>query len=118
MSRHLVDFVSPTTYNEINMKQTLRLGTLLLLLALPGAASIYRITVDAPVHPISSEYITRSIDRAARDNASLLIIVLQTPGGLDSAMRDIITKILASPVPAMTYVAPGGARAAAARLYT
>ena len=117
MSRRLVDLVSPTTYNEINMKQTLRLGALLLLLALPGTASIYRITVDAPVHPISSEYITRSIDRAARDNASLLIIVLNTPGGLDSAMRDIITKILASPVPVMTYVAPSGARAASAGFY-
>jgi len=117
MSRRLVDLVSPTAYNEINMKQTLCLGAFLLLLALPGAASIYRITVDAPVHPISSEYITRSIDKAARDNASLLIIVLNTPGGLDSAMREIITKILASPVPVMTYVAPGGARAASAGFY-
>src|SRR4030043_2273846 len=117
MSRHLVDLVSPTTYNEINMKQTLRLGTLLVLLGPPGAASIYRITVDAPVHPISSEYITRSIEKAGRDNARLLIIVLNTPGGLDSAMREIIAKILASPVPVMTYVGPGGARAASAGFY-
>ena len=79
MSRRLVDLVSPTTYNEINMKQTLRFGALLLLLALPGTASIYRITVDAPVHPISSEYITRSIDKAARDNASLLILDVSSP---------------------------------------
>jgi membrane-bound serine protease (ClpP class) len=99
------------------MKRTLRLGALLLLLALPSAASIYRITVDAPVHPISSEYITRSIDKAGRDSASLLIIVLNTPGGLDSAMREIITKILASPVPVMTYVSPAGARAASAGFY-
>jgi len=84
---------------------------------LPGAAAIYRITVDAPVHPISSEYITRSIEKAGKDKASLLIIVLNTPGGLDSAMREIISQILASPVPVMTYVSPGGARAASAGFY-
>jgi len=117
MSRRIIDLISPSTYNEINMKRTLRLAGFLFLLALPSAAAIYRITVDAPVHPISSEYITRSIDKAARDNASLLIIVLNTPGGLDSAMREIITKILASPVPVMTYVSPAGSRAASAGFY-
>ena len=106
-----------TTYNEINMKRSFRLGALLLLLTLPSAASIYRIVVDAPVHPISSEYITRSIDKADQDKASLLIIVLNTPGGLDTAMREIISKILASPVPVVTYVAPAGARAASAGFY-
>src|SRR4030066_346600 len=99
------------------MKRALRLAAFVLLLALPGAASIYRITVDAPVHPISSEYIMRSIEKAEREGASLLIIVLNTPGGLDSAMREIITKILASPVPVMTYVGPGGARAASAGFF-
>lgn len=117
MSSRPVDLIYLSTYNEINMKRTLRLSALLVLLALPSAASIYRITVDAPVHPISSEYITRSIDRADKDGASLLIIVLNTPGGLDSAMREIITKILASPVPVLVYVAPGGARAASAGFY-
>jgi membrane-bound serine protease (ClpP class) len=117
MSSRPVDLIYLSTYNEINMKRTLRLSALLVLLALPSAASIYRITVDAPVHPISSEYITRSIDRADKDGASLLIIVLNTPGGLDSAMREIITKILSSPVPVLVYVAPGGARAASAGFY-
>jgi len=117
MSRRIIDLISPSTYNEINMKQTLRLAAFLFLLTLPSAAAIYKITVDAPVHPISSEYIIRSIDKAERDNASLLIIVLNTPGGLDSAMREIIAKILASPVPVMTYVGPGGARAASAGFY-
>jgi len=99
------------------MKHVLRLVSLCGLLAVPSAASIYRVTVDAPVHPISSEYIIRSIDRASQDGARLLIIVLNTPGGLDSAMREIITKILSSPVPVMTYVAPAGARAASAGFY-
>ena len=117
MSRRIIDLISRSTYNEINMKQALRLTAFLFLLAFPSAAAIYRITVDAPVHPISSEYITRSIEKAGRDNASLLIIVLNTPGGLDSSMREIIAKILASPVPVMTYVGPAGARAASAGFY-
>ena len=117
MSRRIIDLISSNTYNEINMKQALRLAAFLFLLTFPSAAAIYRITVDAPVHPISSEYIIRSLDKAERDNASLLIIVLNTPGGLDSAMREIIAKILASPVPVMTYVGPGGARAASAGFY-
>ncbi len=117
MSSRLVDLISPSTYNEINMKRIFRLPALLFLLLLPARAAIYRITVDAPVHPITSEYITRTIDKAAEDKASLLIIVLNTPGGLDTAMREIITKILSSPVPVMTYVGPGGARAASAGFY-
>jgi len=117
MSRRIIDLIPPSTYNEISMKRALRLAAFLFLITLPSTAAIYRITVDAPVHPISSEYITRSIEKAGRDNASLLIIVLNTPGGLDSAMREIIAKILASPVPVMTYVGPGGARAASAGFY-
>jgi membrane-bound serine protease (ClpP class) len=117
MSRRIVDLLSSSTYNEINMKRALRLAGLLFLLTLPSAAAIYRITVDAPVHPISSEYITRSIERAAKEKAGLLIIVLNTPGGLDSSMREIISQILSSPVPVMTYVGPAGARAASAGFY-
>ena len=99
------------------MKRALLSALLVLALTLPGGASIYRIIVDAPVHPISSEYIVRSIEKAERDNASLLILVLNTPGGLDSAMREIIAKILASRVPVATYVSPSGARAASAGFY-
>ena len=106
-----------STYNKINMKRALWSAVLCLALALPSWASIYRIVVDAPVHPISSEYIIRSIEKAERDNASLLILVLNTPGGLDSAMREIIAKILASHVPVLTYVSPSGARAASAGFY-
>jgi membrane-bound serine protease (ClpP class) len=105
------------TYNETNMKRTVLSAVLLFVFAFPGWASIYRIIVDAPVHPISSEYITRSIEKAERENSSLLIIVLNTPGGLDSSMREIIAKILASRVPIVTYVSPPGARAASAGFY-
>ncbi len=106
-----------STYNEFNMKRAVWAAIITLALVLPGGASIYRIIVDAPVHPISSEYIIRSVERAERDNASLLIMVLNTPGGLDSSMREIIEKILASRVPIVTYVSPSGARAASAGFF-
>lgn len=117
MSSRRVDLISPSTYNEINMKRIFRLSVVVLLLLLPARAAIIRITVEAPIHPVTSEYIMRSIDKAAEDRASLLIIVLNTPGGLDTAMREIIAKILSSPVPVMTYVGPAGARAASAGFY-
>ena len=117
MSSRRVDLISPSTYNEINMKRIFRLSVVVLLLLLPARAAIIRITVEAPIHPVTSEYIMRSLDKAAEDRASLLIIVLNTPGGLDTAMREIIAKILSSPVPVMTYVGPAGARAASAGFY-
>ncbi|MEW5902583.1 MAG: nodulation protein NfeD, partial [Acidobacteriota bacterium] len=84
---------------------------------LPANASVYRLTVSAPVHPVSSEYIVQSIDRAEREGATLVIIALNTPGGLDASMREIIERILGSKVPVATYVSPGGARAASAGFY-
>jgi membrane-bound serine protease (ClpP class) len=76
-----------------------------------------KITVDAPIHPVTSEYILDSIDKAEQNNYELIIIVLNTPGGLDSSMREIIEKILASSVPVVTYVSPSGARAASAGFF-
>ena len=80
-------------------------------------ASILKITVDAPIHPITSEYITMALDRADRENDRLVLIVLNTPGGLDSSMREIITKILAARTPVAVYVSPSGARAASAGFF-
>ena len=87
------------------------------LVVQPVPASILKITVAAPIHPISSEYIVQAIDRAEREDARLLIIVLDTPGGLDSSMREIIERILSSKVPVATFVAPSGARAASAGFF-
>jgi membrane-bound serine protease (ClpP class) len=83
----------------------------------PASASILKITVAAPIHPISSEYIVQAIDRAEKEEADLLIMVLDTPGGLDSSMREIIERILSSKVPVATFVAPSGARAASAGFF-
>ena len=72
------------------------------------------ITVNAAITPPIAEYILQSIDEAAKSGAEGLIIRLDTPGGLDLAMRDIAKGILNAPVPVIVYVAPSGARAASA----
>jgi membrane-bound serine protease (ClpP class) len=75
------------------------------------------LTVQDAISPATSDYITRGIDRAEAEGAALVILQLDTPGGLDTAMRDIIRRILASSVPVAIYVAPSGARAASAGTY-
>jgi len=69
------------------------------------------------IQPVSAEYITAGIDQAVRQQASLILIQLSTPGGLDTSMREIIEKIIASPVPVVVYVAPSGSRAASAGFF-
>jgi membrane-bound serine protease (ClpP class) len=71
-------------------------------------------TVDGAIQPITAEYIVRCIDRAERDHREALVIQLDTPGGLDTSMRQIIKRILISDVPVIVYVAPAGSRAASA----
>lgn len=81
------------------------------------SAAVLRATVAAPIHPITAEYVGQVLARADAEGASLVVIVLDTPGGLDSSMRDIIGRILAARTPVAVYVAPSGARAASAGLF-
>ncbi len=73
--------------------------------------------VQGPIGPSTREFIERSLESAADRNASLVIIRMDTPGGLDASTRDIIKAILSSSVPVATFVAPEGARAASAGAY-
>ena len=75
------------------------------------------LTVEGAVSPAMSDYIRRNLDIAAERGAPLVVLKMDTPGGLDSSMREIIRAILASPVPVATWVAPSGARAASAGTY-
>jgi membrane-bound serine protease (ClpP class) len=83
----------------------------------PPQKAVWVLTIDDAIGPATSDYIIRSIEKAQLNDAELVVIEMDTPGGLDTAMRDIIQAILASPVPIATYVYPKGARAASAGTY-
>ena len=75
------------------------------------------VQLDGPIGPAMSRYVEHSIVDAGNQHSAVVILEMDTPGGLDTSMRDIIKAILASPVPVVAYVAPGGARAASAGTY-
>lgn len=106
-----------TTYNETTMKKRILAFFLISIFPIASFASILKITVDAPIHPITSEYIRNTINKAEKENASLVIIAFNTPGGLDSSMREIIQRILSSKTPIVSFVSPSGARADSAGFF-
>lgn len=78
---------------------------------------VHRIVVDGAISPASAEYIADAITRAEQAGAGALVIELDTPGGLVESTRDIVQSMLASSVPVVVYVAPGGARAGSAGVF-
>jgi len=75
------------------------------------------ITVNGVINPASAEYIGKSIKRANELKSEALVLELDTPGGLDTSMRDIVKNIIGSEVPVIVYVSPSGARAASAGVF-
>src|SRR3989338_806688 len=97
-------------------------GVLLILLSTHTLSPAYGQTihylhVDGIVNPVMAEFIIKSIENAAKEKAETVVIQLDTPGGLDLSMRDIVKAILSSDVPIIVYVAPAGSRAASAGVF-
>ena len=89
----------------------------LLARAVSPAPKIVAVDIDGIVHPITTEIVSSALARAKTENASLLLLRLNTPGGLMEAMRQTIEKIVTSPIPVVTWVAPSGGRAASAGFF-
>jgi len=85
--------------------------------AAPSPIKAVFANVDGMVHPVTTEIVSSAIDMAKRDGASVIVLRLNTPGGLMDAMRDTIQLIFASPIPVVTYVAPSGGRSASAGFF-
>jgi len=81
------------------------------------ARFVRRAVIDGAISPASGEFLARAIEDAAAEGAEALVIELDTPGGLVESTRDIVQAILASRVPVVVYVAPGGARAGSAGVF-
>jgi membrane-bound serine protease (ClpP class) len=81
---------------------------------IPARADIPVVELTGVVHAISAAHVTAALDRAAAAHAPLVVLRLDTPGGLDTSMRQIIDAMLRSPVPVAVFVGPSGARAASA----
>jgi membrane-bound serine protease (ClpP class) len=84
--------------------------------AQPDADSpvVYTAVVDSVIHPVSAQFIARTIDEADRAGASLVVLTLRTPGGLVDSTREIVAKMIRSKAPVAVFVGPSGSRAASA----
>jgi len=107
------------------MLKIIRIILLLGLLIVAGTAvgtqaaspTVAVLKIDGVINPVLADYISRGIEDAEDSNATVCIIQMDTPGGLDTAMRDIIQSIVNARIPVVVYVSPSGARAASAGVF-
>ena len=82
-----------------------------------GSGEAVSIELSGSIDPATEAWMGRALEDAADDGAELVIVLLDTPGGLDTSMREIVKDIIAAPMPVVVYVSPNGARAASAGLF-
>ncbi|HSL99394.1 MAG TPA: nodulation protein NfeD, partial [Candidatus Limnocylindria bacterium] len=80
------------------------------LAAAPGPVMVA--TIAMSINPVTADFLSSAIERAEEEKATLLVIELDTPGGLDTSMRQMVQEIIRTPVPVAVYVSPPGSRAA------
>ena len=116
----------PSLFDNPGLPRKMSRASVLIIICLLGVFStgraqsrpvVVEVNLDDVVQPVTSEYVTRGIAYANEIHASAVLLELSTPGGLESSMREIISAIVASRVPVITYVAPSGHRAASAGFY-
>jgi len=105
------------------LRKFVLLLNLVLALLLPGSGAtqeekhVNLLTISSAITPVSARIIVQALEKSVEDSAQALLIQLDTPGGLDESMRQIVREILNSRVPVIVYVSPGGARAASAGVF-
>jgi membrane-bound serine protease (ClpP class) len=101
-------------HSAVSALRCLAAAASLLAIASPARADVPVVDLDGPIHPVSAGYVVSALDRAEAAGDPLVVIRMDTPGGLDSSMRQIVDRILRARMPVAVWVGPSGARAASA----